>query len=254
VVRLFDLLGKMHGPAASATVALTRGLAALDVVLQQRRVEFRVKDFVADDVEGERILSQLVLLREHLIEALAEPQSLPNLAGWLNAIWDRFGVVTGQFFAEFVPKLREVSCHIATLSVWLAAPHQNRAPHQIVYGSFVLSLLSSGIFAPGVLKPSHMDLREWKKLLIKIFSANIDVGYEAAPLPPRNCMLVMILCTGSTASKLQEDIMHSVQDFFEVSGYDIASDPKLEAQTGRRSAPSIAMSDRKVLEICEGAR
>jgi hypothetical protein len=136
---------------------------------------------------------------------------------WLSGLWDRFDAVTGQSFVEFVPKLLEVSCYLATLSTWLTAPHGSRPPHEIALGSFALSLLISGILAPATLKPPSMDLREWKKTLLDIFCSNADVGYQAAPLAPRDCMLVLLLCTGSTVQQVQECAMQSVQDFTDVS-------------------------------------
>jgi hypothetical protein len=250
VVRLVDFLAQIQGPAASASVVLTRGLAALDVVLQRRQVDFSVNGFVKDDIEGESILANSAALQERLYEALADHESLPNLVVWLNTIWDRFDAITGQSFAEFVPKLREVSCHLATLSMRLTAPYKNRAPHQIVLGSFALTLLISGIFAPVVLKPSSMDLREWKKALINIFCANVDVGYEAAPLPPQNCMLFLILCTGSTMQQLQECTMCSMQAFADVSS--CGSNPTLKAQLSDWSESSIAVGDQKASMIVEG--
>lgn len=254
VVRLADLLAQTEGPSASAPGALSRCLAALDVVLQLRQADFRVAEFVCDDVEGESILSQSAALQARLHEALAEPQSLPNLAAWLDALWDRFGTVTGQSLAEFVPKLREVSYHIATYSMWLTAAHQNRAPHQIVLGSFALSLLCSGICAAEVLKPALLELRQWKRILLAIFHANMDVEYQAACLAPPNSMLIMILCTGSTVSELQECIEHSVIEFVDVSGCSNSSDLKPEGQTGDRSEASVVVSDPKTPELCEDVK
>ena len=138
---------------------------------------------------------------------------VPRASTWLEALWLRFNLVTGQAYSDVLQNLRLMSMHMAEVVTWMMPPQSTCHVSDLATGMFCAALLGSDVFPAQRLQPADVSADLWKHRVSALQPLTVNVGYTGSVMDSAHSVLIMLLACGCPQRQVVKSTSIAVDAF-----------------------------------------